>query len=192
VAARRERHWGWHRLSDVWAVRLVAAAALRAGDLVLDVGAGDGALTNVLVRVGVNVVAVELHPSRAAVLRKRFERSEVLVVQADAADLWLPRQPFKVVANPPFSAVMALVRRLVAPGSRLITADLVVPRHIARRLCEGGLPGARRWQAEYTFSVGLRVPGRAFVPPAQRDAIVLRIRRRVVDAASAQRDPPID
>lgn len=85
-------------------------------------------------------------------------------MQADAADLWLSRQPFKVVANPPFSVVMALVRRLVAPGSRLITADLVVPRHIAWRRYEGGLPGPKRWLAEYSFSVSLRVPGRDFVP----------------------------
>jgi len=37
--------WGWHRLADRQAQRIVAAAGVRAGELVLDIGAGDGALT---------------------------------------------------------------------------------------------------------------------------------------------------
>ena len=44
--------WGWHRLADDWAERIVAAAGIRPGELVLDIGAGHGALTGPLVRAG--------------------------------------------------------------------------------------------------------------------------------------------
>ena len=148
------------------------------GDLVIDVGAGDGAFTEPLVHRGARVVAVELHPGRAAALRRRYG-SSVIVVQADAADLRLPRRPFKVVANPPFAVTMALVRRLVAPGSRLERADLIVPRHVARRWESGTAPGARRWERAFAVERKCAPPRAAFDPPPPQDPARLVVRRRV-------------
>ncbi len=139
-----EPRWGWHQLADPAARRLVAAAGVRPGDLVLDIGAGTGALTARLVGAGARVIAVELHPRRAAQLRARFSQPPVTVIQVDAADLRLPRRPFRVVANPPFGISMAVVRRLLSPGSRLVSADLVVPRYVARRWTD---PRARAYAA---------------------------------------------
>ena len=183
MPASTARRWGWHRLDRSWASRIVAAAAVARGDLVLDVGAGDGSLSDALVRAGARVVAVELHPERVRLLRHRFTGVDVRVVVAEAADLKLPRQSFSVVANPPFAITMALLRRLVAPGSRLVAADVVVPRHIAHRWCAGAVDGARRWGLHFDVSLGMRVPAQAFRPAIERDAVVLRIRR-------AQRGPP--
>jgi 23S rRNA (adenine-N6)-dimethyltransferase len=171
------RRWGWHRLDRRWATRIVAAAAIGPGDLVLDVGAGDGVLCDVLLGVGARVIAFELHPDRVSQLRRRFAGTSTRVVTADVCDLRLPRQPFSVVANPPFAASMAVIRRLVAPGSRLVAADIVVPRHVARRWSEGGVDGAWRWRATFEMTTGCRVPRGAFHPPIERDAVVLRIRR---------------
>jgi SAM-dependent methyltransferase len=119
--------WGWHQLSDPWAERLVRSAGIRRGDLVVDIGAGAGAITRPLVERGARVVAVELHPGRAADLQRRFADDAVTVVRADAAELRLPRRPFSVVANPPFAAASAVLRRLLSPGSRLTHARLVLP-----------------------------------------------------------------
>ena len=58
--------WGWYRLDPAWADRLVADSGVSRGDLVLDIGAGDGALTEPLLERGARVIAVELHPGRAA------------------------------------------------------------------------------------------------------------------------------
>ena len=69
------RRWGWHRLRAERAEQLVAVAAIRPGDLVLDLGAGDGALTEPLRAAGARVLAVELHPGRAERLRTRFAPS---------------------------------------------------------------------------------------------------------------------
>ena len=62
---------------------------------------------------GARVIAVELHPERVAHLRRRFG-APVRVVRADASDLRLPRQPFRVVANPPF----AVTTQLRPPAAR--------------------------------------------------------------------------
>ena len=145
--------------------------------MVLDVGAGDGRLTDALLDAGATVVAVELHRRRAQALRHRFAGCPVVVVQADASDLRLPRRPFRVVANPPFSLLNPLLKRLLAPGSRLHAADLVVPRQTARRWASESAPGVRRWEATFEVTVRCTVPRHAFIPCPPRDAKVLQVRR---------------
>lgn len=187
-ASAPDRSWGWHRLADDWAARVVAEAGIRPGELVLDIGAGQGALTGPLVQAGARVIAVELHPGRAEVLRRRFGTASgsgnaggsgsgngsaggVTVVQADAASLRLPRQPFRVVASPPYGITAGLLSLLLAPGSRLVAADLVLQRAAVRRY-------AARRVRRTRITEGLVVPRRAFTPPPRVDSAVLVIRRQ--------------
>jgi 23S rRNA (adenine-N6)-dimethyltransferase len=179
VAANRR--WGWHQLDSRWAATIVADAGIREGDLVMDLGAGRGAMTVPLLAAGARVLAIELHPQRAAALRATFDAGRVTVIRADVGDLRLPRRPFRVVANPPFAATMGLLRRLTAPGSRLVRADLVVPVHVARRWTQLEAPGAGRWSREFVVSRGRAVPRDAFSPPAPHGTTVLILRRRGTD-----------
>ena len=148
---------------------MVAVAGVRPGELVLDIGAGEGALTAHLVRAGARVVAVELHPRRAGALRERFPG--ITVVHADAASMRLPSRPFRVVANPPYGISSSLLRTLLAPESRLVAADLVLQRAVVRKYASGA---ARR----FSLTVGLTLPRRAFLPPPHVDSAVLVVRRR--------------
>ena len=148
---------------------MVAAAGVRPGELVLDIGAGEGALTAHLVRAGARVIAVELHPGRAAVLRERFPG--ITVLHADATAIRLPGRPFRVVANPPYGISASLLHTLLAPGTRLVAADLVLQRAVARKYASGA---ARR----FSLTVGLTLPRRAFLPPPHVDSAVLVVRRR--------------
>ncbi|MEV0288341.1 rRNA adenine N(6)-methyltransferase family protein [Kribbella sp. NPDC050820] len=170
--------WGWHPLDSRWAQRVVDAAGVRPGELVLDVGAGLGALTAPLLRAGAQVIAVELHPGRADRLRRRFADASVTVVRADAADLRLPARPFRVVSSPPYNVSTALLKRLLAPGSRLVSADLVLQRAVANRWSRGDAPGASRWLRHYDPSIGLRLPRKAFTPSPHVDSAVLVLRKR--------------
>jgi 23S rRNA (adenine-N6)-dimethyltransferase len=170
--------WGWHRLTESWADTIVADANVRPGELVLDIGAGTGAVTAALARAGARVIAVELHPYRAQQLRQRFANTRVTIVRADASDLRLPRRPFRVVANPPFGVTTQLLRRVLAPGSQLVGADLVLQRAAARRWAEGRAPGAGRWMRTYDMRVARKVPRAAFAPRPPVDCALLTIRRR--------------
>lgn len=172
------RRWGWYRLADSWAARLVADADVQPNMLVLDIGAGDGTITAPLVDAGARVVAFELHSGRRRELHDRFADGPVTIVRADIADLRLPRRPFRVVANPPFAVASPLLRRLLAPGSRLEAADLVLPRSVANRWVAGRAPGVNRWANEYDLRLGRRLPRSAFTPRPTVDCVVLTIRRR--------------
>jgi 23S rRNA (adenine-N6)-dimethyltransferase len=144
----------------------VAETPVRRGDVVVDLGAGDGALTLPLARRGCRVLAVELHPRRASTLRERVEGSPVAVLELDVATFRWPGHPFRVVANPPYAGVNLLVRRLL--GLRqLRSADLVVAEGAARGL-------ARRYAAR--AELGIRLPPDAFRNPPPAPARLVRIR----------------
>jgi 23S rRNA (adenine-N6)-dimethyltransferase len=178
ASAPRRRPWGWHQLADSWASRIVSAAHIRSGELVLDLGAGEGALTAHLVAAGARVIAVELHPVRRERLRKRFAGQSVTVVNADAAQLRLPTRPFRVLASPPYAVSSAILRILLSRGSRLQSADLVLQRATVERFVQGRAPGAARWTRDFVTRRGLTLPRSAFWPPPSVDSAVLVIRRR--------------
>ncbi len=164
--------WGWHRLDPVWAERIVERSGVRSGELVVDLGAGTGALTKPLVSAGARVVAVELHPGRAAQLRRRFADLAVTVVETDLATVALPKQPFRVVANPPYGMSALLVQRLSERGSHATGAHIVMQRALGRRIVERQRGGG--WRAE----LGFVVPRSAFTPRPPVDSVVLVLRRR--------------
>lgn len=177
-AAQSRRAWGWHPLTDTWAARIVSASGVGPHDLVLDIGAGDGALTTHLVKAGARVLAVELHPSRVRLLRERFRNDPVTVVAADALGVRLPHRPFRVVASPPYTISSDLMRLLLSPGSQLIAADLVVQRAFAYRFADRWSRSAGRAQHRCAVRCGAPLPRSAFRPPPKVDSTTLIIRRR--------------
>ena len=170
------RQWGWHPLRSDWAARIVEDAGLRPGELVLDLGAGHGALTDHLVAAGARVVAVELHQGRVERLRRKYAGEKaVRVVRADLRELRLPREPFRVVASPPYALTTAVVTQLLR-SDRLRGAELVLQRAAARRLA-ADTPRGRHGRA-YQWEVVRNVPRSAFDPAPRVDSSVLRVVRR--------------
>lgn len=136
-----------------------------------------GPITAALVDAEMRVIAVEAHPERARYLRRRFGQA-ITLVEADASDLRLPRRPYHVVANPPFAITSALLERLLQPGSRLVSAHLILQEQAARRWAGPNAPGIRRWGGAFEISIGARIPRRAFYPAPHVNARVLTIRWR--------------
>jgi 23S rRNA (adenine-N6)-dimethyltransferase len=165
---------------------------VQAGTLVLDLGAGGGALTRALANAGACVRAVELDPAAARQLRTRFaEDPRVEVVEADATVLHLPDEPFAVVANLPFAAGTAILRRLLGdPSTPLTQLDAIVEWGLAVKrtsVWPSTLLGCT-WGAWYELHLVRRVPRACFAPPPSVDAAVLRATRRpepLVPAAQA-------
>lgn len=163
------------------AAELVRDARVQHGELVVEIGAGTGRLTDELARAGARVVAIELDPRLAGSLAGR--RPDVRVVAADAIERKLPDEPFRVVANVPFHRTMDLLRHLLDdPGTRLVRADLVVEWAVAvkRALPWPSSLNGVLWGAFFEASLLRRLPRSAFVPAPAVDAGVLVYRRRAV------------
>ena len=175
--SERGGRWGWHQLDRRWARRLVDEAGIRRGDLVVDVGAGAGVITRELVARGARVVAVELHPRRAELLKSRFTGQAMTVVRADASALRLPGRPFKVVANPPFAITTSLLRHLTNPRSQLELAVVVLPTWAATRWASGRGVGGITSKRMFSVDICVRLPDAAFTPAPPRSTTAVIITR---------------
>jgi 23S rRNA (adenine-N6)-dimethyltransferase len=185
----RRRSLGQNFLRPDRADQLVDSAAFAPGDLVVEIGAGRGALTYALARRGVEVVALEKDPHwaeslRHEVARRRLE-SEVRVVRCDALGYRMPGRPYRVIGSLPFGATTAILRHLLdEPDSCLVRADLIVQWEVARK--RAVMPPttllSTTWAPWWSFEVVGRLPATAFRPAPSVDAAVLCVTRR---------DPPL-
>jgi 23S rRNA (adenine-N6)-dimethyltransferase len=179
TARRSGRAPSQHFLRRRVAAELVRDACLTRDDLVVDLGAGTGRLTAELARVARRVVALELDPDLAGRLRGRWPNVEV--VEADAREVQLPREPFRMVANLPFAGTNEILRHLLDdPRVPLVRADLVVQWGVAvkRALPWPSTVNGVVWGAWYSTRVARRLPRGAFAPPPSVDAAVLVFERR--------------
>ena len=142
-----KKRLGQHFLSDANILnRIVDAAELSRGAVVLEVGPGRGALTEVLAARGARVVAVEVDPELVAMLRERFGAAPgVSVIEADVLD-HSPEEllaragaapPYAVAANLPYNIAAPVIRGLLeaaAPPTRLVVmVQLEVAESIGAR-----------------------------------------------------------
>jgi 23S rRNA (adenine-N6)-dimethyltransferase len=139
VAAHGGRTWRRAELSQHFlrkgatAAELVASTSIQPSDLVVEIGAGRGALTRALVGRCARLIAVEIDQALAADLRRDLDgRAEV--VTADFLAFEPPRAPYKVIGNLPFSRTTEIVRSLTQARRAPEDAWLVVQREAARRL----------------------------------------------------------
>jgi 23S rRNA (adenine-N6)-dimethyltransferase len=149
---------------------------------VLDLGAGSGALTRALAEAGASVRAIELDAVAVRELEMRFGSDpRVEVIAGDATLVPLPAEPFAVVANLPFAAGTAILRRLLGdPRVPLTQLDAIVEWGLAAKrtaVWPSTLVGCT-WGAWYELSLVRRVSRVWFAPPPSVDAAVLRATRR--------------
>ena len=162
----------------------MAGAAIGPDDLVLEVGAGQGALTRRLVDRGAKVVAVELDPQLAATLHNRLGNpSNLTVVEGDArkiepASLVPPGSSYKVVGNLPYYAANPILRRFLEACPRPLLMVVTLQQEVARNIAATpGNMGFLSVAIQYHASTRLicTVPPRAFRPPPKVTSAVIRL-----------------
>ena len=192
---------GQHFLVDEFVLAEVAdACELGPRSVVLEIGAGAGALTEELVRRAGTVVAVELDEELAALTRRRLaEHAGLHVLAADILD-FQPQEllaecgvapPYVACGNLPYYITQPVVRRLLgaeAPPERIV---VMVQREVARRIVGGT-------GRESLLSISIRcygaaealfdVPSSAFWPQPKVQSAVVRIEPRPGLAAALGRE----
>ena len=202
---------GQHFLADSNLLgAIVRDAALDPADVALEIGGGEGALTERLAAEVAHLHVIELDPGLAERLRAlaaRLDNVSVLPGDAMRVELaGLAPEPTAVVSNLPYSIATPLLVRTIAELPGVGRWTVMVQREIADRLRAG--PGSRTSGApsvlvQLACEVELlRTVDRAvFTPRPRVDSALLRLIRRgsgaspelaaLVRAAFAHRRKPL-
>ncbi|MBN2101097.1 23S ribosomal RNA methyltransferase Erm [Candidatus Dojkabacteria bacterium] len=126
-----------NNLKDKNLVRtLVSESSISSEDIVLDIGAGDGIITQELVKVCKKVIAIEIDPILCKKLRKKFRQYDnVRIVETDFLGYKLPERLFKVFSNIPYFITSDIVRKLTGEGSKMTEAYVVMQKEAADKFC---------------------------------------------------------
>jgi 16S rRNA (adenine1518-N6/adenine1519-N6)-dimethyltransferase len=166
---------------------IVADAALARDDVVLEVGGGEGVLTERLAARAATVHVIEIDERlRDALGRIEAEHDGVAVVWGDVmrVDLGeLEPAPTAMVANLPYSVATPLILRTIAELPSLRRWTVMVQREIAERL--RARPGSRSYgspsvlvQLACEVRMLRAVDPAVFTPRPRVDSAVLALRRR--------------
>lgn len=161
----------------------VAAAELKPGEPVLEIGPGLGVLTEALVASKAHVTAVELERVFAAALRRRFRRAEHLsVVPGSIFDLdlasYFSDQRYTVVSNLPYSITGLFLRNILTVPPRPRRAVLLLQLEVAERLTAA--PGCGSLLGVLAHATGVprllrRVSPESFWPPPKVESALVRL-----------------
>jgi len=166
---------GQNFLTHLPTLQLLTALVAETEGAILEIGAGDGALTTHLARLGRPLRAIDVDEQRLARLRARLPDVDVRTGDAlrDAFE-----QPV-VVGNIPFHLTTPILRRLL-DSSRWKRAILLTQWEVARKRAAVG--GATMMTAQaapwFDFTLHGRVPARHFQPMPAVDGGILSVRRR--------------
>ncbi|HEX6178684.1 MAG TPA: 16S rRNA (adenine(1518)-N(6)/adenine(1519)-N(6))-dimethyltransferase RsmA [Thermoanaerobaculia bacterium] len=128
-----KKKWGQNFLRNRGAVgQIVDAVQPQEGETVVEIGPGEGVLTEGLLSLGKPVIALEIDPELSSRLESKFgDRLEVR--NEDAVDADLPDSPYRAVGNLPYNAGTPILRRVIAdPNCR--RAVFMLQKEVADRL----------------------------------------------------------
>jgi 16S rRNA (adenine1518-N6/adenine1519-N6)-dimethyltransferase len=178
------------------AMRIARLAVDAPGDRVLEIGAGTGALTAALLRLGAEVTAFDLDPQMVEVLRSRDDLAGVAIRQGDALAFdyaeYAGDGEWHAAGNLPYNVGTPLLVKLSSlprPPARIVA---MIQKDVADRLL--AKPGTSQY-GSLTLAIGLTmsveraltVPPSAFFPrPGVVSAVV--VLRRLAEPPAVVRD----
>lgn len=131
---------------------LIGHTSIKASDIVYDIGAGSGVVATALAQKCHAVVAIEVDPRLIATLQANMAAyKNVTVKQADILTMPLPRTPYKVFANIPFSLSAPIVHKLTEAPNPPEAAYLIVQKEFANKL----LPEFGGFTSQLGVTVGI-------------------------------------
>src|SRR5262245_43997254 len=155
--------------------RIVDSVAPRAGETIVEIGPGRGALTGLLLESGARVIAVELDPELIPGLSRmfsgldNFKLIEADALKVDYCEIIAPNAAARVVANLPYYISTPIMQRLIEHRRCLSEMTLMLQREVVERITAP--PGGKEygflsvlemffWWCEMLFGVTIGVVDR--------------------------------
>jgi len=182
---RAKHSWGQNFLGDERALeRIAAAAELKPGEPVVEIGPGLGHLTRFLLATGAQVTAVERDRDMASVLRQEIVHERLRVLEANAVQVDFAEvagaHRVAIVGNIPYHLTSPILFRVLEQRSKISRVVLTIQKEVADRLAAE--PGSRDYglltvvlALYFEVRALCDLPAALFHPPPKVDSAVLRL-----------------
>lgn len=180
--------------------KITDAASLNPSDMVLEVGAGMGALTVELAKAAEKVLTFEIDKTLAPLLSETLSmHTNVDIIFGDILkqDLneitsrYFGEKSFKVVANVPYYITTPIIMLFLESRLPLSRMVLLVQKEVAQRIVAN--PGSEEYGAlslaiQYRMSpgIGAIVPPTVFMPAPEVDSAIIVLERRTQPAVKVK------
>ena len=192
---KAKKSLGQHWLRDKATLfDVVTAAEITKDDIVLEVGPGLGALTEILCESAKQVIAVEADSELISPLKVQFyNKPNVEFVEADILtfDLGVLPSKYKVAANIPYYLTSNLIRILLEANNPPDVMALLIQKEVAERIiAQPGQMSVLAFSVQYYAKAQItRAVGKElFDPPPKVESAILQIIRRDKPVFSADRE----
>jgi len=186
----RRQALGQHFLSNPGVLRkIVAAIDPHPGDVIVEIGAGKGALTSALAEKAGRVIAIEKDERLIPGLREAMPgnvevvHGDILRVDLGKISQRAPGQMLRLVGNVPYSISSALLFRVLDERAVLSDCVFLLQKEVAERVTAG--PGTKSYaplgillQNEFEARIAFTVSPGSFSPPPKVQSALLMLRRR--------------
>ena len=175
---------GQHFLINRGVAEKIVSSIPENNKVILEVGPGKGALTEILLRYGYKIIAVEKDKKLAEWLRKIFQSKDFLLIEGDILSFDFKQlvEDYNVdgiVSNLPYSISTAFVEKLIEHNPPIKFAILMFQKEVAEKLIAP--PGSRdtgplsiALQKNFFLEKLFLVKSGSFDPPPAVDSIVLK------------------
>lgn len=186
---KAHKNLGQNFLVDLEAVRgIVAAAEIKPGDQVIEIGPGIGSLTEQLLLAGAQVLAYEVDPDLKQILANELPNQDQfkLIMQdvlkadwvKDADSYFANKKPVKIVANLPYYITTPIIFRLLNSNLHSASLTLMMQKEVADRIAANS--GSKAYgpltiavQTQMKVAQALAVDHTSFWPQPKVDSSVL-------------------
>ncbi len=187
---RPKKQLGQHFLinPDVLSV-IIEAGGVTDTDVVIEIGAGLGCLTEALAECAKSVIAIEVDPLLYAELESQFSTdTDIQIVHADVLEIEFssllpPNTRPKVIANLPYGITTPILSKLLEHTDQLGSCVLMMQREVAERIVAppggkdyGALTIGISYYADTTL-MGILSPDN-FFPAPKVDSALLKLTMR--------------
>lgn len=169
--------------------KIISALNPQTGETIVEIGAGRGALTEILIESGANVIAIELDRDLIPFLQEKFSNEDnVEILESDALKIDFNEltgtknqsPKTKLVANLPYNISTAILQRLIEQRDCFSELILMFQREVVERITARVGNSERGFltvmtEAYLTAEKLFDVPPNAFLPAPKVWSSVVRL-----------------
>lgn len=141
MSFKHKKKYGQNFLTDQNSVleKIMEVSNIEPHEEILEIGPGEGALTELLLEKAKKVICVEIDTDLEKILRKKFSENEKFnlvmndILEVNLDEILAPHT--RVVANIPYYITSPIINKLIENRDKIDEAYLMVQKEVGERVC---------------------------------------------------------